>query len=84
MRRPYIRAMCTAAPLPDPVNLACDMCGRAGRYSRARFVAIAGTDNAPDARLRFAAALGCEKARRQTALQMLDRCGVHYVGMGAA
>lgn len=74
--------MRSSAPLPDPVTVACDVCGRHGRYSRARFVAIAGTDNAPDARLRFAAALGCEKARTQTPLQMLDRCGVHYVGMG--
>lgn len=49
-------------PLPDPVHVRCDTCKRSGRYSRQRFIEIAGTDSAPEARLAFARVMGCAKA----------------------
>lgn len=64
--------------LPEVVNLHCAGCGRAGRYRRARYVEIAGTENAADALLRFARAAGCEVAQRQTLDQVHDRCGIRY------
>lgn len=68
----------SCAPIPDPVTLICARCGRHGRYSRARYVEIAGTSNAPDALLRFARAVGCEVAQRQEIDQIHDRCGIRY------
>lgn len=65
-------------PLPEVIHLRCQKCGRRGRYSRARYVEIAGTDEPTSALLAFARAAGCEVALRQLPGQMDDRCGVGY------
>ena len=64
--------------LPDTIHLTCDRCGRSGRYSRARYVALAGTEDAPSALLEFARAAGCEVALRQHEWEWSDRCQIVY------
>ena len=64
--------------LPDRVGLKCSVCGRKGRYRRERFFALAGTDDPTMALLWFAKVVNCERALKQDALQLDDRCGIHY------
>lgn len=64
-------------PLPETIHLICNTCGRAGRYSRERYVEIAGTDNGPAALLSFARAVGCDRAIKQGE-GWDERCGIVY------
>ena len=58
----------------DLVRLACDKCGRSGRYQKQKLIERFGTDiRLPDLREEIAQ---CERAR-----SMHDMCGVHYVGL---
>ena len=68
----------STAPLPDIVRLRCPKCGRQGQYSRARYVAMAGTENAPEALLAFARVAGCPVAMKQHSWEWSDRCGIVY------
>jgi len=70
--------MRATTPLSETVHLKCDRCGRSGRYSRARYVEIAGTADAPSALLEFARAAGCEVARKQHSWEWSNRCQIVY------
>lgn len=69
----------TTLPLPPTVEVQCDFCGRYGRYPRARYIEIAGTENAPDALSRFAAARGCARAIKAGPTDLDNRCRIKYV-----
>lgn len=64
--------------LPAIVYLRCDRCGRAGQYSRQRFVEIAGTDNPVIALPAFAQARGCKVALDRRQRELGDRCKIRY------
>jgi hypothetical protein len=58
----------------DMVRVACERCGRSGRYRKEKLVAQYGPDIAlPDLRH--------EIAKRERRGEMHDACGVHYVGL---
>ena len=58
----------------DTVRLACDKCGRKGKYRKQSLIAQYGGDIAlPDLREEIA---NCERRG-----QMHDMCGVHYLGL---
>jgi len=58
----------------DLVRLCCEKCGRAGQYRKANLIERYGADmRLPDLR--------AEIARCERRGQMLDMCGVHYVGL---
>lgn len=70
--------------LPDPVTIRCERCHRRGRYRRARFFEIAGTDEPTQARLTFAAVMGCKLAGAQIRDEYIpgfERCGIIYEGL---
>ena len=66
-------------PIPDPVELVCEQCRRRWRLSREKFLRIAGTDAAPEARLKFAEAKGCEKAAHFDLIWPERFCRIKYV-----
>ena len=69
---------------PDPVTIRCELCRRFGRYSQAKFFQIAGTSELTSALPRFAAAMGCERAKNQLEQYTMgstlydERCQVVY------
>lgn len=70
--------------LPDPVTIRCERCHRRGRYRRARFFEIAGIDEPTQARLTFAAAMGCDLAAAQIRDEYIpgfERCAIVYEGL---
>ena len=54
------------------VNIRCDACGRKGRYSKARFLALVGRSTALPGALRIIARDCPHKGEVQ------DRCGAYY------
>lgn len=71
--------------LPDPITIRCDLCRRFGRYSQTKFFQIAGTSEPTSALPRFAAAMGCQRAKNQLEQFSMgstlydERCQVIYV-----
>jgi len=64
-------------PIPEIVHLICRRCGRKGRYSRERYIEVAGEKSAPDALQKFAAHAGCELAQHPDP-NWDRRCGIVY------
>lgn len=64
----------------DPViKLECLRCDRRGQYTEERLFELTGTRNRPDARIAIARLGGCERALKQDANQVHDRCEIQYV-----
>ncbi|SFU97201.1 hypothetical protein SAMN04488527_1606 [Aliiroseovarius crassostreae] len=66
-------------PFPVVV-IRCDACGRAGRYSKARFVELVGRDTQLPTALGIIAK-SCPKANKPADV-LHDRCRAHYPELG--